>query len=110
MAELRRTKSEEHAEVMHGINTAGLTDAQIAVMRDRDHDTYGAGHPEAMRAANRLSMLSQNDSLHESHCNPMTIRGLLIRTTCFAIVAAIFRKRRCYSGLSFPLAGCWLKL
>ncbi len=31
----------EHAEVMHGINTAGLTDAQIAVMRDRDHDTYG---------------------------------------------------------------------
>lgn len=45
----------EHAEVMHGINTAGLTDAQIALMRDRDHDVYGAGHPEAMRAANQAA-------------------------------------------------------
>jgi hypothetical protein len=45
----------EHAEVMHGINTAGLTDAQIALMRDRDHDIYGAGHPEAMRAANQAA-------------------------------------------------------
>ena len=43
----------EHAEVMHGINTAGLTEAQIAMMRDRDHDIYGAWHPEAMRAANQ---------------------------------------------------------
>jgi hypothetical protein len=45
----------EHAEVMHGINTAGLTDAQIAMKRDRDHDIYGAGHPEAMRAANQAA-------------------------------------------------------
>lgn len=43
----------EHAERMHGINTAGLTDDQIAMMRDRDHDEFGPDHPDAMRQRNQ---------------------------------------------------------
>lgn len=39
----------QHAEQMHGINTAGLSDAEVGRMRDHDHDTYGGGHPAAMR-------------------------------------------------------------
>ena len=42
---------EEHARVMHGINTAGMTRDEIARRRDADHDRYGGGHPMAMRAA-----------------------------------------------------------
>ena len=34
----------EHAEVMHGINTSGMSDAQVAMLRDHDHDVYGPGH------------------------------------------------------------------
>lgn len=40
----------QHAEIMHGINTAGMSDSQVARLRDHDHDTFGGGHPPAMRA------------------------------------------------------------
>ncbi len=49
----------DHAEKMHGINTAGLTDDQIAMMRDRDHDLFGPGHPDEMRKRNQASTGSQ---------------------------------------------------
>lgn len=44
---------EEHARVMHGIDTTGMSDSQIAMLRDADHDTFGGGHPPAMRARSR---------------------------------------------------------
>mgnify|MGYP001582949149 CR=1 FL=1 len=49
---------EEHARIMHGIDTRGMTKDQIARLRDRDHDMYGGGHPNAMRLnhANRYSV------------------------------------------------------
>lgn len=39
----------QHAEQMHGINTSGMSDSQVGLLRDRDHDMYGGGHPAAMR-------------------------------------------------------------
>lgn len=35
---------EEHARIMHGIDTTGMTYAEIARARDADHDRYGGGH------------------------------------------------------------------
>lgn len=40
----------QHAEQMHGINTAGMSDSEVGRLRDQDHDMYGGGHPAAMRA------------------------------------------------------------
>lgn len=41
----------QHAEQMHGHNTAGLTNAQVAYLNDRDHDSWGhGGHPSAGQA------------------------------------------------------------
>lgn len=44
-----------HAEIMHGINTSGMTDQQVAALRDHDHDTFGPGHPAEMRASRTVS-------------------------------------------------------
>lgn len=49
----------QHAEIMHGIDTTGLTDAQVARMRDHDHDTYGGGHPPAMRSRSTTTQAVQ---------------------------------------------------
>lgn len=38
----------DHAEIMHGIDTTGLTDAEVGMLRDADHDRYGPGHPNAV--------------------------------------------------------------
>lgn len=46
---------EEHARVMHGIDTTGMTASQIAMLRDADHDRFGGGHPPAMRARSRTT-------------------------------------------------------
>lgn len=46
---------EEHARVMHGIDTTGMTASQIAMLRDADHDTFGGDHPPAMRARSRTT-------------------------------------------------------
>lgn len=44
----------QHAEIMHGHSTAGLTDAQVAALNDHDHNTWGhGGHPS--RAAVRVA-------------------------------------------------------
>ena len=40
----------QHAQQMHGINTAGMTAAQIAMALDADHDTYGPNHTNTMRS------------------------------------------------------------
>lgn len=41
----------QHAEIMHGIDTSGLTDSQVARQLDHDHDRHGPGHPKANRNA-----------------------------------------------------------
>ncbi len=46
---------EEHARVMHGVDTTGMSASQIAMLRDADHDTFGGGHPPAMRARSRTT-------------------------------------------------------
>jgi thiol-disulfide isomerase/thioredoxin len=38
---------EDHARVMHGLNTAGMSADAIARRLDADHDRYGPGHPMA---------------------------------------------------------------
>lgn len=40
----------DHATIVHGINTNGMSDSQVALEIDLDHDTYGGGHPPAMRS------------------------------------------------------------
>jgi hypothetical protein len=49
----------QHAEQFHGIDTTGLTDQQVAMMRDHDHDTFGPGHPPEMRATRTVSRTVQ---------------------------------------------------
>lgn len=39
----------QHAAVMHGIDTAGMSEAAIAMALDDDHDTFGPSHSPAMR-------------------------------------------------------------
>ena len=72
---------EEHARVMHGINTAGMTRDEIARRRDADHDRYGGGHPMATGTATRTVTRS------------VTRRGLF---------GGIFRR----TGSSCPRGGC----
>jgi hypothetical protein len=49
---------EEHARVMHGIDTDGMTTSQIAMLRDADHDTFGGSHPPAMRSRSRTTTVT----------------------------------------------------
>lgn len=53
----------EHARVMHGIDTSGMTDAQVAQLRDHDHDQYGGDHPEFLRSL-------PNRALHAKAAGP----------------------------------------
>lgn len=48
----------QHAEVMHGIDTTGLSDAEVGMLRDHDHDMYGGGHPAVMRSVRSSPMTS----------------------------------------------------
>lgn len=41
---------EQHAQQMHGINTTGMSAAEIAMALDHDHDINGPGHPHRSRA------------------------------------------------------------
>lgn len=50
----------QHAEVYHGVSTAGMTAAQIAMTLDHDHDTFGGGHPPAMRTRSTTVSSLQN--------------------------------------------------
>lgn len=52
----------EHARVKHGINTAGMTDFQVAQLRDRDHDMYGGGHPAILHSLPDRSLRVVNQS------------------------------------------------
>lgn len=39
----------DHAKIHHHIDTEGLTDAEVAFLRDLDHDRYGSGHSHIRR-------------------------------------------------------------
>ncbi len=40
----------EHAATYHGLDTATMSDTEIAMQLDADHDRHGGGHPAAMRS------------------------------------------------------------
>lgn len=42
----------QHAEIMHGHSTAGLSDTQVAMLNDHDHNSWGhGGHPVSSHSA-----------------------------------------------------------
>lgn len=43
----------QHAVEDHGIDIRGKSEAEILALMDAQHDTYGPGHPQVMRAATR---------------------------------------------------------
>lgn len=70
---------EAHARVMHGIDTTGMTHAEIGMARDHDHDRYGGGHPAAMRSRSS-GVVAVGSSCPPGGCPTATVRrGLFFR-------------------------------
>jgi hypothetical protein len=78
----------QHAEVMHGISTAGLTDAQVAAARDHDHDTYGPGHDFG-----KTMHVQQNIGTCPPGGCPTTGQAVGVQTTGGGLIKRLFGRR-----------------